>query len=61
MAVKKTPISKSYEIEERMTPGLMKSTRKCGMKKRNPITAKMPGWPAPKHVTLKGRAGKYGR
>ena len=46
--VKKVSISKSYAVEKKAQPGLMTSTRKMGFSKRNPVTACMPGWPAPK-------------
>lgn len=47
MAIKnvtKTQISKSCTIEQRLAKPLMTSARKFGVKKRNPITADMPGW-----------------
>jgi len=55
----KTSASKGAKIEEGRKASLMTATRKCGMKKRNPITATAPGWPAPKKSKFR-TAGYHG-
>jgi hypothetical protein len=53
-----TPGAKGTAIEERLKKPLMTAARKFGMKKRNPITATMPGWPAPKSCGMSSK-GKF--